>query len=98
VKKLVVVTARAKLWAEIVSTAIAVFGLVCLFQPFTMSLYSVGGIFLCLGGMVFIITGFIPEGAGLKTVILYSAAVLAVIFGFIGLGILLAPSFLSWMR
>jgi len=95
---LVVVTARAKLWTEIVSTATAVFGLVCLFQPFTMSLYSVGGIFLCLGGIVFIITGFIPEGAGLKTVILYSAAVLAVIFGFIGLGILLTPTFLEWIR
>lgn len=95
---MVVVTARAKLWTEIVSTAIAVFGLICLFQPFTMSLYSVGGIFLCLGGIIFIIAGFIPEGAGLKTVILYSAAVLGVVFGFIALGILLAPTFLSWTR
>lgn len=93
-----VVTARAKLWTEIVSTAIAVFGLICLFQPFTMSLYSVGGIFLCLGGIIFIIAGFIPEGAGLRTVIIYSAAVLGVIFGFIALGILLAPTFLSWIR
>jgi len=94
----VVVTARAKLWSEIISIAVAVFGLFCLFQPFTMGLYSVGGIFLCLGGIVFIITGFIPEGAGLKTVIIYSAAVLAVIFGFIALGIILAPAFLSWVR
>lgn len=95
---MVVVTPRAKLWTEIISTGIAVFGLFCLFQPFTMSLYSVGGIFLCLGGVVFIITGFIPEGAGLKTVVLYSAIVLGVIFGFIALGILLAPVFLSWTR
>ncbi len=95
---MVMVTARAKLWVEIVSTGIAVFGLICLFQPFTMSLYSVGGIFLCLGGIVFIITGFIPEGAGLKTVVVYTAAVLGVVFGFIALGILLAPVFLSWIR
>ena len=95
---MVVVTARAKLWAEIISTGVAVFGLFCLFQPFTMTLYSIGGVFLCLGGIAFIITGFIPEGAGLKIVVIYSAAVLAVIFGFIALGILLTPTFLSWIR
>jgi hypothetical protein len=56
-----------------------------------MTLYRHGFQILCLGGIIYIVLGYIPTGAPLKKGLGLTLAVLAVLAGFLALGILVAP-------
>lgn len=82
---------RTKEITQRIGIVLALFGLFCLCQPFSFSLYNHGFQILGVGTLIFIFVGFIPVGASIKKAILILAIISAVVVGFAVLSIGLAP-------
>lgn len=85
------VSQKTKNILERMGIILSLIGLFCMLQPFSMTLYQYGFQLLCIGGILYIILGYIPAGSSTKRIALIVAAVLAVLFGFLILGIILTP-------
>lgn len=84
-------TEKWKSIIEKIGITLSFFGLFSILQPISMTLYRYGFQILCLGGIIYIVLGYIPTGAPLKKGLALTLAVLAVLAGFLALGIFVAP-------
>lgn len=86
------VSQKTKNMLERMGIVLSLIGLFCMLQPFSMTLYQYGFQLLCIGGILYIILGYIPTGSSIKKIVLIVAGVLTVLFGFLILGIILVPT------
>jgi len=56
------VSEKTKVRIEYIGILLALIGIFCLWQPFTIELYKYGFQILCIGGGVYIFIGFVPAG------------------------------------
>jgi len=89
------ISERAKVWIERGSIILAILGIIFLAQPFSKELFKYGFQLLGLGGLIYIIMGYVPAGSSIKDLVLKAVGVVAVIIGFIVLGIVVVPSLLG---
>jgi hypothetical protein len=66
-------------------------GLFAILQPFSMLLYQYGFQVLCIGGFMYVALGYVPANAPIPKAVVLVLSVLAVVVGFLVLGIVLTP-------
>jgi hypothetical protein len=66
-------------------------GLFAILQPFSMLLYQYGFQVLCIGGFMYVALGYVPANVPIPKAVVLVLSVLAVVVGFLVLGIVLTP-------
>ena len=70
--------------------ALCVISLICIFQPFSLALFTMGSIGVILGGLIFNVMPFCQEGVPIKTIIKTALTIAYILIGFIAIASLVS--------
>ncbi|HDD40060.1 MAG: hypothetical protein DRN68_01915 [Thaumarchaeota archaeon] len=83
---------------EKIGLILSILGLILVFQPFSPSLYTYGYYILCLGAVIFTLSGYLPRRTEsgetyLKDLLKWILIIAFTIIFFVGISIVLVPYF-----
>lgn len=83
---------------EIVGLILSLLGLILVFQPMTVQLYTYGYCILSIGAVIFVLSGYLPRRTDLgetylKDLLRWIAIIVCLLVFVIGISIILVPHF-----